>query len=37
MNNMIHMKAKFYGVFSKDNLPKIKDGAYALNLNDNCI
>ena len=22
MNNMIHMKAKFYGVFSKDNLPK---------------
>ena len=37
MNNMIHIKAKFNGVFSKDNLPKIKDGAYVLNLDDKQI
>ena len=25
---------KFNGVFSKDNLPRIKDGAYVINLDD---
>ena len=25
---------RFYGVFSRDNLPKIKDGAYIINLDE---
>ena len=25
---------RFYGVFSRDNLPKIKDGAYIVNLDE---
>ena len=25
---------RFYGVFSKNNLPRIKDGAYVINLDD---
>ena len=25
---------KFYGVYSRDYLPKIKDGAYVVNLGD---
>ena len=25
---------RFYGVFSRDNLPKIKDGAYIINLHE---
>ena len=25
----------FNGAFSRDNLPRIKDGTYAINLNDN--
>ena len=28
-------ESKFYGVYSRDNLPdKIKDGAYVINLNE---
>ena len=27
-------EAKFNGVYSKNNLPKIKDGAYAINLDE---
>ena len=26
---------KFYGVYSRNNLPKMKDGAYLINLNEN--
>ena len=25
---------KFYGVYSRNNLPKIKDGAYVINLDE---
>ena len=25
---------RFYGVFSKENLPRIIDGAYVINLDD---
>ena len=27
-------KPKFNGVYSKNNLPKIKDGTYAINLDE---
>ena len=27
-------KPRFNGVFSRDNLPRIKDGAYVINLDD---
>ena len=27
-------KPRFNGVFSRDNLPKIKDGAYVINLDE---
>ena len=27
-------KHKFNGVYSRENLPRIKDGAYVINLND---
>ena len=27
-------KPRFNGVYSRDNLPKIKDGAYVINLDD---
>ena len=27
-------KPRFNGVYSRDNLPKIKDGAYIINLNE---
>ena len=30
-------ESRFNDVFSKDNLPRIKDGAYAINLDDNKI
>ena len=27
-------KSRFNGVYSRDNLPKIKDGAYVINLDE---
>ena len=30
----LHSKPRFNGVFSRDNLPRIKDGAYVINLDD---
>ena len=27
-------ESRFNGVYSRDNLPKIKDGAYIINLNE---
>ena len=27
---------RFNGVYSRDNLPKIKDGAYVINLDEYC-
>ena len=32
IQNYYHKKPKFNGVYSRNNLPKIKDGAYAINL-----
>ena len=29
-----HNQPRFNGGFSKDNLPKIKDGAYVINLDE---
>ena len=29
-----HNEPRFNGVYSRDNLPKIKDGAYVINLDD---
>ena len=29
-----HNQPKFNGVYSRDNLPKIKDGAYVINLDE---
>ena len=40
MNNKIPItkyfscKPRFNGVFSRDNVPKMKDGAYVINLDD---
>ena len=31
MQQYYQNKPRFNGVFSRDNLPKIKDGAYAIN------
>ena len=30
--SIIKLKPKFNGVYSRNNLPKIKDGAYVMNL-----
>ena len=27
-------EARFYGVYSRDNIPKIKDGAHVINLDE---
>ena len=29
-------KSRFNGVYSRDNLPKIKDGTYVINLDEFC-
>ena len=29
-----YYEPRFNGVYSRDNLPRIKDGAYVINLND---
>ena len=29
-----HNQPRFNGAYSRDNLPKIKDGAYAINLDE---
>ena len=31
-----HNLTRFNGAYSRDNLPKIKDGAYAINLDEYC-
>ena len=33
--NYFNYEPRFNGVFSRNNLPRIKDGAYATNLDDN--
>ena len=35
ITNYFNYERRFNGTFSRDNLPKIKDGAYVLNLDDN--
>ena len=35
ITSYFNYKPWFYGVFSRDNLPRIKDGAYVININDN--
>ena len=32
--NYFHYEPRFNGIFPRKNLPKIKDGAYVINLND---
>ena len=34
MSKYLKYEFKFNGVYSKDNLPKVKDGAYIVNLDD---
>ena len=34
MQTYYQNKARFNGVYSRDNLPKIKDGAYVINLDE---
>ena len=34
INKYFNYKPRFYGVFSKSNLHRIKDGAYVINLDD---
>ena len=34
MSKYLKYEFKFNGVYSKDNLPKVKDGAYIVNLGD---
>ena len=35
ITNYFNYERRFNGTFSRDNSPKIKDGAYVLNLDDN--
>ena len=35
ITNYFNYERRFNSTFSRDNLPKIKDGAYVLNLDDN--
>ena len=34
ITNNFNYKPRFNGIFSKNNLPRIKDGAFVINLND---
>ena len=34
ITNYFNYEARFTGIFSRNNLPKIKDGAYLINLDD---
>ena len=34
ITNYFNYESRFNGVFSRNNLPRIKDGAYVINLDD---
>ena len=37
ITNYFNDESRFNGVFSRNNLPRIKDGVYVINLNDKIV